>query len=133
VTKSDRALTISHYKAIALLFEGNSIIDVAKQVGKDKRTIHRWLKDTKFQSVLQDKKDETFTKIFEKFINRIDGAGNVIKEIMLDKNAPYSVRLRAADLALKYGNAAFQDLEMAREIRKIQERLDRRDEWEEID
>jgi hypothetical protein len=47
---------------------------------------------------------------------------------MLDNEAPHNVRLRAADLALKYGTSAIQDLTMARDIQNIEKRLDERDE-----
>ena len=98
------------------LLDGASVQGAADAAGVNRKTITRWLQDATFWKLYQVNSRTTIELAARRLTGKLDGAVELLGQIMNDASAPAGVRLRAAQLAL---DGALKLLEVA----DIQERL----------
>lgn len=99
-------LNVRQELAINELLKGNSIAQSAKNVGVSEATLNRWLANTEFKVVLNERK----SIIVDNCIDKINLLGNkaitVLDSILDDENVSSNVRLNASksilDMILKF-------------------------------
>lgn len=99
-------LNVRQELAINELLKGNSIVESAKNVGVSEATLNRWLANTEFKVVLNERK----SLIVDNCIDKINLLGNkaitVLDSILDDENVSSNVRLNASksilDMILKF-------------------------------
>lgn len=99
-------LNVRQELAINELLKGNSIVESAKNVGVSEATLNRWLANTEFKVVLNERK----SIIVDNCIDKINLLGNkaitVLDSILDDENVSSNVRLNASksilDMILKF-------------------------------
>ena len=99
-------LNVRQELAINELLKGNSIAQSAKNVGVSEATLNRWLANTEFKVVLNERK----SLIVDNCIDKINLLGNkaitVLDSILDDENVSSNVRLNASksilDMILKF-------------------------------
>ena len=99
-------LNVRQELAINELLKGNSIAQSAKNVGVSEATLNRWLANTEFKVVLNERK----SIIVDNCIDKINLLGNkaitVLDSILDDENVSSNVRLNDSksilDMILKF-------------------------------
>ena len=99
-------LNVRQELAINELLKSNSIAQSAKNVGVSEATLNRWLANTEFKVVLNERK----SIIVDNCIDKINLLGNkaitVLDSILDDENVSSNVRLNASksilDMILKF-------------------------------
>lgn len=99
-------LNVRQELAINELLKGNSIAQSAKNVGVSEATLNRWLANTEFKVVLNERK----SLIVDNCIDKINLLGNkaitVLDSMLDDEKVSSSVRLNASksilDMILKF-------------------------------
>ena len=99
-------LNVRQELAINELLKGNSIVESAKNVGVSEATLNRWLANTEFKVVLNERK----SIIVDNCIDKINLLGNkaitVLNSMLDDENGSSNVRLNASksilDMILKF-------------------------------
>ncbi|CDF11794.1 phage protein [Mycoplasma sp. CAG:776] len=99
-------LNVRQELAINELLKGNSIVESAKNVGVSEATLNRWLANTEFKVVLNERK----SIIVDNCIDKINLLGNkaitVLNSMLDDENVSSNVRLNASksilDMILKF-------------------------------
>ena len=99
-------LNVRQELAINELLKGNSIAQSAKNVGVSEATLNRWLANSEFKVVLNERK----SIIVDNCIDKINLLGNkaitVLDSILDDENVSSNVRLNASksilDMILKF-------------------------------
>ena len=115
-------LSIKQELAINELIKGNSIVDSAKNIGVSEATLNRWLANSDFKVVLNDRKKQ----IVDNCIDSVNLLGNkaikVINNILDNDNASDYVRLNASksilDMIIKF-NEQNNIIEKMKEIEEI--------------
>jgi len=88
-------LTVKQAQAIDALMRGDSVLDAAKAIGVNPRTVHRWLNDATFVVALDDAKRHAVRHATRKLAGALDAATSSV--IHLSQSAEdEGVRLRAA-------------------------------------
>lgn len=99
-------LNVRQELAINELLKGNSIVESAKNVGVSEATLNRWLANSEFKVVLNERK----RLIVDNCIDKINLLGNkaitVLDSMLDDENVSSNVRLNASksilDMILKF-------------------------------
>ena len=99
-------LNVRQELAINELLKGNSIVESAKNVGVSEATLNRWLANTEFKVVLNERK----SIIVDNCIDKINLLGNkaitVLDSMLDDEKVSSNVRLNASksilDMILKF-------------------------------
>lgn len=99
-------LSIKQELAINELIKGNSIVESAKIIGISEATLNRWLANSEFKVVLNERKKQ----IVDNCIDSVNSLGNkaikVINNILDNDNASDYVRLNASksilDMIIKF-------------------------------
>lgn len=115
-------LNVRQELAINELLKGNSIAQSAKNVGVSEATLNRWLANTEFKVVLNERK----SIIVDNCIDKINLLGNkaitVLDSILDDENVSSNVRLNASksilDMILKF-NGQRNIMDKMKEIEEL--------------
>ena len=99
-------LSIKQELAINELLKGNSIVDSAKIIGISEATLNRWLANSEFKVVLNERK----SMIVDNCIDKVNLMGNkaikVLDSILDNESASDNVKLNASksilDMILKF-------------------------------
>ena len=99
-------LNVRQELAINELLKGNSIVESAKNVGVSEATLNRWLANSEFKVVLNERK----SLIVDNCIDKINLLGNkaitVLDSMLDDEKVSSNVRLNASksilDMILKF-------------------------------
>lgn len=99
-------LSVKQELAINELLKGNSIVDSAKIVGVSEATLNRWLANSEFKVVLNERK----SLIVDNCIDKVNLMGNkaikVLDSILDNDNASDNVKFNASksilDMILKF-------------------------------
>ena len=99
-------LNVRQELAINELLKGNSIVESAKNVGVSEATLNRWLANSEFKVVLNERKN----LIVDNCIDKINLLGNkaimVLDSMLNDEKVSSNVRLNASksilDMILKF-------------------------------
>lgn len=109
-------LKSQHKKTIAALIQSRSIADAAELSGVPERTLSRWLTDPDFKAELATAEDKLISDATRRLAGLADGAIDTLESERVNKDAPASARLRAAQIELDY-------LLKLRELRAVELRL----------
>jgi hypothetical protein len=106
---------------LAALLEGVTVLEAAARTGISERTIHRYLKDEKFQAAFRDKKRSILEKATLRLSNSVDEAITTLIEIHKDKIMPPASRAQCAVQIIKaaYLNMGLSDVE--ERLQKLEE------------
>lgn len=115
-------LSVKQELAINELLKGNSIVESAKKVGVSEATLNRWLANSEFKVVLNERK----SLIVDNCIDKINFMGNkaitVLDNILDNENASDNIRLNASksilDMILKF-NEQKNIMEKMKEIEEL--------------
>jgi hypothetical protein len=113
----NKKITPQQQRAIAALLSTKNVAEAASKADVGGRTLHRWIaEDAMFKAALSAAESELIDGATRRLLQYQDAAITVIASIMLDKERPSSVRLRAATAVVDY-------MLKLRELRNIEERL----------
>jgi hypothetical protein len=114
-------ITAKQARSIALLAAGESQESVCESIGISRTTLSRWLVQPAFGECLRTERKRVVTAAFDGMVSIIHKAVKAVREL-LDSPIPM-VRLRSAELVLKFcrENAEINDLLVR--IEKIEQRL----------
>lgn len=88
-------LTTKHFKAIALLYEGKSKTQIAKELKITAGTLNRWTNDPDFKTALVAMATQQIGEL-------VPQAVNTLGQVMADDMAKPADRLNAAKAVLDY-------------------------------
>lgn len=115
-------LSVKQELAINELLKGNSIVDSAKNIGISEATLNRWLANSEFKVVLNERKD----LIVDNCIDKVNLMGNkaikVLDSILDNERASDNVKLNASksilDMILKF-NEQKKIIDKMKEIEEL--------------
>jgi hypothetical protein len=114
-------------EAIAALLNQRNVEDAAKAVGITSGTLIRWMQIPEFAAAYREARRAAFGQSLARLQQASTAAVSTLLKIMVDPNAPASVRVRAADSVLDHSKQAIEiedvevrvaALEEAAELRK---------------
>jgi hypothetical protein len=82
--------------AIAALLTQRNVEEAARAAGIGARTLLRWLKLPEFQDAYRQARREAFSQSIARLQQGTSAAATTLLKVMIDPNAPASVRVRAA-------------------------------------
>lgn len=103
-------------KAIEGLITTNTRAAAADYAGCSERSVYKWLSDPIFKSVLLDRENDLRREAGRRLAMSAKEAIDTIKEILSDERKDPGLRLRAADLLLKYMQSTQDQTELERRI-----------------
>jgi hypothetical protein len=95
--ESINALGRKQEDAIAALLTQRNVEEAARAAGIGARTLLRWLKLPEFQSAYREARREASSQAVARLQHGTSAAATTLLKIMIDSNAPASVRVQAAD------------------------------------
>ena len=98
--------------------ETRSIPDAAAIVGISQRSMYRWLASPIFRAELAQAEGLAIDTAERNLVRMVDGAMDIIRDVMQDMEIPPGVRLRASQMVL-------DNLIRLRELQTMEERLSR--------
>jgi hypothetical protein len=93
-------LTSNQSRAIAFLVAGKTIEQAAQLAGVNPSTVHRWLKDDLFAAEYRTARRQAVDQSITMLQGMSQQAAHTLIDVLTDKNAPASTRLRAAQAVL---------------------------------
>jgi len=119
-------LTEAQRRALGALADGATKSQAAIVAGRTRRTIDRWIADDEaFSDALRRATDASIADASRRLAALLDEVVGVLKEIMWATDAPYHVRLRAADLVATHAPKLRDHRELADRVAALEERIDR--------
>jgi hypothetical protein len=106
------SLTPRQYKAILILID-RGIAETSRESRIPERTLHRWMKQSLFASVLQEERAAKYYRDSARLVQLRPAAITILAKILLDPSTPPATKVRAAESVLDQTREAFelQDLE----------------------
>jgi len=118
MTRKSSKLTPRQRAAVKALMETRSIPDAAAIVGISQRSMYRWLASPIFRAELAQAEGLAIDTAERNLVRMVDGAMDIIRDVMADMEIPPGVRLRASQMVL-------DNLIRLRELQTMEERLSR--------
>jgi hypothetical protein len=117
-------------EAIVALLTQTGVEQAARAAGIGSRTLFRWLEMQEFQAAYLKARRNAFGHATARLQQASGAAASTLLKIMLDKDAPTSSRLRAAESILTHGAKAIEIEDIERRIAALEEsqNQDRNDE-----
>jgi hypothetical protein len=113
-------LTRLQGKAIEGLITTNTRAAAADYAGCSERSIYKWLSDPIFKSVLLDRENQLRREAGRRLAMSAKQAIDTIKEILADTHKDPGLRLRAADLLLKYMQSTQDQTELEQRVTRLE-------------
>jgi hypothetical protein len=106
-------LTPRQERAIAALMTEQSILRAAQVAGVGERTLHKWLDSPRFSAEYRRVRREAFRQAISLCQRLSASAVATLAKILGDSKAPYSAKVAAAQVLLKFGREGIEleDLE----------------------
>lgn len=123
---SQFAPTPKQRKALALLASGLSVTATAEQVGVDRRTLFRWLKDPDFRAELDAIVSENYNQLVAVVLNSSSEAFEILLDLARDEKNPAYSRVSAATNVLEFASKSFATNVLERRLTALE--TDREDE-----
>ena len=95
-------------EAIAALLNQRNVEDAAKAVGITASTLIRWMQIPEFAAAYREARRAAFGQSIARLQQASTAAVSTLLKIMVDPNAPASVRVRAADSVLDHSRQAIE-------------------------
>lgn len=110
-------------KLLLALFDCPTIKQAAIQAGVSYATARRMLEEPSVQARLKELRELATKEALNEAIALSRTARETLAQAMADTEAPLSVRVRAAEVALSYSYRALEQYELAERIDAIEQRL----------
>ena len=88
-------------EAIVALLTQRNVEEAAKSIGLAPNTLLKWMKDPEFDAAFRKARRLAHAQSVARMHQACSAAVTTVVKIMVDVNAPASVRLRAADILLE--------------------------------
>lgn len=112
-------------KALDALLEGLNVQDSAAAAGVNRKTLSRWLnEDAAFWKAYQLHSHAALQLAARRLMSRLDGAVELLGEVMDDTNAPAGVRLRAAAQVIDGSLRLLETADFAERLAALERRLE---------
>ena len=114
-------------EAIAALLTQRNMDEAAKSIGIAPKTLLRWMKVPEFKTAYREARRATFSQTVARLQQGSPAAATTLLKIMVDQNAPYASRVRAAECVINHSIKAIEiediearvsDLEQAAHLSK---------------
>jgi len=106
--------------AIAALLSQRNIEDAARVAGVGTRTLLRWMQMPEFKAAYHKARRDAFGQATARLQQGSSAAASTLLKIMLDKDAPASCRLRAADSVLAHAAKAIEIEEIEARVSELE-------------
>ncbi len=110
------ALTPKQRRALNYLMTTSDIAEAARQSGVSERSLRRWLADPAFAGALNEAEFALVETTTRRLTGMVELALDAVKEILGDRSASATARLRAAEIVLS-------EATRQRELRDLERRL----------
>lgn len=87
-------------EAIAALLTQRNVDEAAKSIGIDPKTLLRWMKVPEFKIAYREARRAAFSQTVARLQQGSSAAATTLLKIMVDQNAPYASRVRAAECVM---------------------------------
>ena len=114
-------------EAIAALLTQRNVDEAARSIGIDPKTLLRWMKVPEFKTAYREARRAAFSQTVARLQQGSPAAATTLLKIMVDQNAPYASRVRAAECVINHSIKAIEiediearvsDLEQAAQLSK---------------
>jgi transposase-like protein len=95
-------------EAIAALLTQRNVDEAAKSIGVTQQTLLRWMQVPEFDAAYRKARRAAFSQSTARLQQATSAAVSTLLKIMVDTNAPPSVRVRAADSVLDHAKQAIE-------------------------
>lgn len=119
--RSSERLKYNQAMAVELLITGMTKTDVARQLGVDRSTVHRWLTDPFFVAQLEARRDEVVESMLD--LQVLAGRMATAKLIELLESPNEQVALRAAIALYAGGHRAYQFIDLRKRVERLEDNL----------
>jgi hypothetical protein len=85
-----------------------NVEQAARVVGIGTKTLLRWMKTPEFDASYRDARRHAFSQAIARLQQASSAAASTLLKLMVDQNAPASVRVRAADCVLGHAAKAIE-------------------------
>lgn len=118
----EKKLTVKQQQAILLLAKGSTIVDAAKQVGIDEKTLDRWKKLPEFKEALHQAEDDLYSEVLAELKKVASKAiACLVRNMDPNEAAPY-VQVAAASKLLDAGLQVTKVQELEKLLADLEER-----------
>jgi hypothetical protein len=117
-------LSRNQEKAIAALLTKPTVEEAATEAGVTSRTLRNWFHDSGFAAAYRAERRRAVDHGVAKLQAGMVAAVNTLMDAMSDSELDASDRIRAADAFLKHVMKGVEQLDLAEQLRQIQEELD---------
>lgn len=113
-------------KALDALLDGANVQTAATLAGVNRKTLSRWLSyDLDFWKAYQQHSQGALQLAARRLTNKLDGAVELLGDVMEDEDAPAGVRLRAAQLVVDGALRLLESADFAERLAALEDRLER--------
>jgi predicted transcriptional regulator len=92
---------IKRARAVALMVEGKTQTEIAREVGVSRRAVKRWAMDPKTKAMLADAADEAIAVAQQRIMSLASKSLNALEAILDDEEAGTHAKIAAADMILR--------------------------------
>ena len=114
---------------LALMTEPN-IEQAAHAVGIEKKTLLRWMKTPEFQEEYATARREAFSQAIARLQQNSAAAAATLLKIMVEKEAPCSIRVRAAHTVLEHAGRGVQSDDLLVRVNRLEQAGKDQDQYE---
>jgi len=118
-----KELSSKQSKFVDALLVGASVVVATKTAGISPRTAARWRKEQVILAELQARRKAQFNETLDAFRAGLPSAMALVLETIKNKDAPYAVRLRAAQIWIEQALEIHKMEELEARLRALEERL----------
>ena len=118
-------LTGKKARALEALLDGANVQTAAALAGVNRKTLARWLSyDPDFWKTYQQHSQASLQLAARRLTNKLDGAVELLGDVMEDNEAPAGVRLRAAQLVVDGALRLLESADFAERLAALEARLE---------
>jgi len=120
-----KRLTGKKLTALEALLDGANVQDAAERAGVNRKTVTRWLQDAHFWKLYQVNSRASLELAARRLTGKLDMAVDIVGSVMEDDEAPFGVRLRAAQQVIDGSLKLLEVTDIQERIAALEERLER--------
>jgi len=120
---ASKELTSKQAKYVEALLVGSTVAVAAKSAGISPRTAARWKKEQIILAEVQARRKAQFNETLDAFRAGLPAAMALVLETIKDKEAPRSVRLRAAEIWISHALDIHKIAEIEEQIAELKARF----------
>jgi len=109
------------HQAVGLLVQGMTVTDVARELGVDRSTIHRWLNDSDFRLKLEARREELLTSMLDQQLLASRMATTKLIELLESEDE--RVALRAAIILYSGGQRIYHFADLKKRIELLENNM----------